>query len=106
MPVDVLTEIVIERPQELVAAFAGDPSNAPSWYVNIRPVEWQTPPPLALGSRVAVAVAAHFLGRRLACTYEVTELAPGARLVMRTAEGPLRWRRRTPGRPRATAERS
>ncbi len=87
MPVDVLTEIVIDRPPAEVAAYAGDPSNAPGWYVNIRSVEWLTAPPVAVGSRMAFV--AHFLGRRLAYTYEVTELEPGRRLVMRTAEGPF-----------------
>jgi hypothetical protein len=32
---------------------------------------------------------AQFLGRRLAYTYELVELVAGARLVMRTAEGPF-----------------
>jgi len=87
MSVDVVTEIVIHRPRAEVAAYAGDPSNAPSWYVNIKSVEWETPPPVAVGSRMAFV--AQFLGRRLAYTYEVAELVVGERLVMRTAQGPF-----------------
>jgi hypothetical protein len=85
--VDVVTEAVIGRPVEEVAAYAGDPTNAPEWYVNIASVQWRTPPPVAVGSRVDFV--ATFLGRRLAYTYEVVELAPGRRLVMRTAQGPF-----------------
>lgn len=87
MPVDVETSIVIERPPAEVSEFAGDPSNAPAWYVNISSVEWQTPPPMKVGSKLRFT--AKFLGRRLAYTYQVVELVPGSRLVMRTAEGPF-----------------
>jgi hypothetical protein len=87
MAIDVVTDTVIARPRDVVAAYAGDPSNAPTWYVNIKSVEWKTPPPVALGSRMAFV--AHFLGRRIAYTYEIVELVPGERLVMRTAEGPF-----------------
>ncbi len=87
MAVDVLKETLIDRPRDAVAAYAADPSNAPEWYVNIESVEWQTAAPVTVGSRMAFV--ARFLGRRLAYTYEVVDLVPGERLVMRTAEGPF-----------------
>jgi uncharacterized membrane protein len=87
LPVDVVTELVIDRPVAEVASFAANPDNAPVWYENIKSVEWKSPPPLSVGSRVAFV--AHFLGRRLAYTYEIVELTPGEKLVMRTAEGPF-----------------
>jgi uncharacterized protein YndB with AHSA1/START domain len=87
MPVDVVTTIEIARPRAEVAAFAGDPDNATAWYENIKSVQWETEPPMAVGSRMAFV--AQFLGRRLAYTYEVLELVPGERLMMSTAQGPF-----------------
>ena len=87
LAVDVEVETIIQRPRADVASFAGDPSRAPEWYVNIKSAQWQTPPPLRIGSKVAFV--AHFLGRKLSYTYEITQLEPGSRLVMRTAEGPF-----------------
>jgi uncharacterized protein YndB with AHSA1/START domain len=87
MAVDVLVETVIQRPPEEVAAYAGDPANAPDWYVNIRMATWRTPPPIRVGSQVDFT--ARFLGKTLAYTYEVVELVPGRKLVMQTAQGPF-----------------
>ena len=87
MAVGVVTEIIIERPRDQVATYAADPSKAPLWYANIESVSWQTPPPIAVGSRIDFV--ARFLGRRLAYTYEIVDLVPGQRLVMRTAQGPF-----------------
>ena len=87
MNVDVSTEIVIKRPREQVAAYSADPDNAPIWYDNIKEVQWESQPPLALGSRIAFV--ATFLGRRLAYTYEIIDFQPGSRLVMSTQEGPF-----------------
>ena len=85
--VNVSTEIVIKRPLDQVFAHAVNPDNAPTWYQNIKSVEWKTPPSATVGSRIAFV--AHFLGRRMAYTYELVELVPGERLTMRTAEGPF-----------------
>jgi len=104
--VDVVTDIVIDRPCMEVAAYAADPTHAPDWYGNIESVQWRTDPPVRVGSRMDFV--ARFLGRRLAYTYEVVELVPGARLVMRTAQGPFPmettyvWQAVDPGHTRMT----
>jgi hypothetical protein len=85
--VDVITAIEIARPRAEVAAYAADPDNARAWYRNIKAVEWRSPRPLTVGSRIAFV--ARFLGRRLAYAYEVRELAAGEKLRMRTADGPF-----------------
>ena len=87
MPVDVETQIEIDRPRRRVAAYASDPDNATKRYENIRSVDWRSPRPVAVGSRIVFV--ARFLGRRLAYTYEVREMVADERLVLRTAEGPF-----------------
>jgi hypothetical protein len=87
MSVDVVTEIEIHCPRSAVASFASDPDNAAAWYENIEAVEWRSPRPLVVGSRVAFV--ARFLGRHLAYTYEVQEIVADERLVMVTSEGPF-----------------
>jgi Polyketide cyclase / dehydrase and lipid transport len=84
---DVECEVAIALPRPEVAAFAADPDNATAWYENIEHVEWKSPGPLAVGTRLAFV--ARFLGRRLAYTYAVKEHVPGERFVMSTAEGPF-----------------
>ena len=85
--VDVLTDIIINRPLDKVADYAANPDNAPEWYVNIKSAVWKSPKPLTVGSQIAFK--AQFLGRELAYTYEIVEYIPGQKLVMRTAEGPF-----------------
>jgi uncharacterized membrane protein len=100
--VDVTTRTEIDRPVSEVAAYAGDPTNAPEWYANIDSVRWETEPVVAVGSRATFV--ARFLGRTLEYTYEIVELVPDSRLVMRTAEGPFpmettyRWEAERPDR--------
>ncbi|NET32392.1 MAG: ATPase [Cyanothece sp. SIO1E1] len=85
--VDVNTEIIIDKPVELVASYAMNPDNAPEWYVNIDSAEWRTAKPLTLGSQIAFK--AQFMGRTLAYVYEIIELIPNEKLIMRTADGPF-----------------
>lgn len=87
MSIDVSTDILIRRPIAVVSGYSADPANAPEWYRNIESATWQTAPPVQAGSRIAFV--ARFLGRRLEYVYEVTELAPGHELVMRTEQGPF-----------------
>lgn len=87
MKVDVETSTVIDRPRAAVAKFAANPANAPRWYANIESVEWKTARPLVPGSLIKFTASFH--GRRFSCTYEIVELVPLERLVMRTAEGPF-----------------
>jgi hypothetical protein len=85
--VDVETSIDIGCPRTVVAAYVSDPDNATQWYVNIKSVNWETPRPAVVGSRVAFV--ANFLGRRIAYTYEVRDIVPDERFVMSTADGPF-----------------
>ena len=87
MAVEVETSIDIECPRAVVAAYVSNPDNAKEWYVNIKSVDWETPRPAVVGSRVAFV--ANFLGRRIAYTYEVRDIVADERFVMSTAEGPF-----------------
>jgi len=85
--VDVITNIDIHASLNKVADYASNPDNAPTWYDNIKSVEWKSPKPLTIGS--LVAFKAKFLGRELAYIYEIVEFTRGEKLVMRTSEGPF-----------------
>ena len=85
--VTVVTEIIIDSPREIVAAYAADPNTAPEWYENIKTIKWITQPTIQVGSKIAFV--AQFLGKKMEYTYEITEYLPGKKLTMQTAEGPF-----------------
>ena len=57
--VDVEIQATIAQP--VVAAYCSDPDNATTWYANINSVRWETPKPMAVGSRLTFG--ARFPGR-------------------------------------------
>ncbi len=46
--VDVVTEIIICKPIDIVADYAANPDHAPEWYANIKSADWKTPKPLTV----------------------------------------------------------
>jgi hypothetical protein len=59
----------------------------PDWHANIADVMWESPPPLAVGTRISFVT--EILSQRLTYTYQVTELVQGELLVISTEEGPF-----------------
>jgi len=84
MSVDVTSEIEIKRWVPEVAAFATNPDNAAKWRTSIGSVEWKSPRPLRVGSRLTFN--ARFLGKKLAYRYEVIDFVPSERLVLRAPQ--------------------
>lgn len=85
--VDVEVHTTIDRPRAEVAAYCCDPDNVTAWYANIKAVQRETVGPVTLGSRFRFTSS--FLGRTLEYTYEVVDLAPAQRFVMRSDRGPF-----------------
>jgi len=90
MSIDITAEVAIRRAQRDVGAYMIDPAHDPVWIGGVREVRMETPPPLAVGSRVARI--AHFLGRRVEYVNEVTDLDPERVLDMRSVRAPFPMR--------------
>ena len=87
MSVDVTSSILIERSRAIVSEYAANPDRCAGLVCEHQGCRVENA--AARHDRVADLFVAEFLGRRMAYTYEVVELVPGERLVMRTAEGPF-----------------
>jgi len=83
--VNVINQIVINRPIEQVARYAAHPDSAPDWYQNIVSVEWKTSGELDQGTKIDFVT--RFLGKRVIHTYEIYDYIPGQHLFMKTDQG-------------------
>ncbi len=86
--VDVSTEIIINLPKEKVAEFASDLGNAPSWCTHIKSVEWNNEAPLRAGAKLVFNE--QIMRRRHQYVYEVVEIIPGQKMIMRTSGNGMR----------------
>ncbi len=68
----------IDRPADEVFAYLADFENNPAWQGGMDHCEWTSEPPIAVGS--TYAQLAHFLGREIRTTFEVTAYEPGERV--------------------------
>lgn len=85
--VNVILDIIIQRPIEEVMKYAVDPDNAKLWYDNIKVSKMLTEKPLTVGSKILFQ--AKFLGRTMDYTYEVVDFVPNKVMSMRTSDGPF-----------------
>ncbi len=74
-----------EKPAGELFAFFADMTNAKGWDPSITEAVRLDEGPVVLGSRFAITLTA--LGRDLHLTYEVTELSPPGKVVLRAESG-------------------
>jgi uncharacterized membrane protein len=88
--IDITAGVAIRAPLREVADYMIDPAHDPEWIGGVGEVRMETPPPLAVGSRVARV--ASFLRRRVEYVNEVVELDPDRVLDMRSVRAPFPMR--------------
>ena len=79
--------VTIGRPPSEVFAYVCDADKLPEWQSTALEARWETPGPIAVGSR-AVEVR-KFLGRRMESTMEVTAFEQDRELSFRVLDGPV-----------------
>ncbi len=87
MGIDVAAETTIQRPVEVVAAFAMSVEHDKEWIGGVKHVRQLTPPPVSVGTRVSRE--ATLLGRRIVYVLEVIGYEFPRRLEMRSVKAPF-----------------
>ena len=84
LPHRATAEIEIDVPIDQVFSYVTDPHNLPHWYQGVTDVHDVSGPP-GVGQRFTWT--AHFLGRRLEATHEVTDFEPTTLYALRSPHG-------------------
>jgi hypothetical protein len=77
-------ERVIPKPADEVAEFFFDATNNPRWQRGMKRCEWQTPPPIGIGS--IYEQEAVFMDRPVISTFQVVEYQPLEEIRIETLE--------------------
>jgi uncharacterized protein YndB with AHSA1/START domain len=82
-------EVEIGRSPDDVYAFLADPSNLPSWQVEVQEVRGASGEPLPAGATFTEVRS--FLGKRIESILEVTASTPGREFSLQSRSGPIRF---------------
>jgi len=81
----VTVEIEIQCGQAVVWEYLANAEHNPEWLSNMSSCRWTTEPPIRVGSRYEQV--AHFLGKEVQTSFEVTELEEGRLITIKSLPG-------------------
>ena len=79
--------VTINQPAEVVFAFMRDTRNTTRWHPTVSEAEATLDGPAQIGTQVTEVRT--LLGRKMELTFEIVELDPNKRLVMKSISGPV-----------------
>jgi uncharacterized membrane protein len=79
--------IIINRPIEVVFAYATDVKRFPEWAATVREAEQTSSGPMAAGATVRTVI--QFLGRRLTVDQVITDFEPNRTMASKSLSGPV-----------------
>ena len=81
----VTVEIEIHRPAAVVWEYLANAEHNPEWLSNMSSCRWTSEPPIRVGSRYEQV--AHFLGKEVRTSFEVTALREGRLITITSLPG-------------------
>ena len=85
--ISIRNEIVINKPILEVSNYSADPTNSIKWCKRIISIQWKTPKPIQLNSKIAYK--SKFIGAVISYTYEVVFFEENKKLMLKIKEGML-----------------